>query len=208
MKTLIHYMFGTTLLFFVLLFQNANADIWVVETSDAGFAPADITGIQVGDTIRWVWIAGIHTTTSAIIPEGAQAWDSPLTAEIAVFDYIPVVSGTYHYVCTPHVQFGMIGSFTVMGPSDISELAEKQPVLISPNPFREKVTVYFNDNHQLYRELKIYDGNGTEVRKLSFSPKATLTTAEIQLGDLSPGLYIFKFLGDNNNVMHVKGIRE
>lgn len=86
----------------------------VVKTGDGGnyFSPAHVT-INVGDTIKWVWIAGHHNTSSYSIPTGATAWYSNLDSSTPEFYIVPLVSGMYRYTCTHHS--GMDGSFFVRG---------------------------------------------------------------------------------------------
>ena len=77
------------------------------------FNPSTLNGVDAGDTIRWEWQAGNHTTTSSSIPAGAASWDEPINSANQVYEYVPVVAGTYNYVCTPHAGMGQVGSFTV-----------------------------------------------------------------------------------------------
>ncbi len=79
------------------------------------FVPANLN-VQVGDTIRWVWINGVHTTTSTTIPTGASSWDAPMTSSNPVFEYRVGVAGVYNYLCTPHSS-SQIGSFTATMPA-------------------------------------------------------------------------------------------
>jgi len=100
----------------LLLFQAvAHATIHVVQVSNFSFTPQNISSFIIGDTIKWQGVSGFHTTTSSTIPAGAAAWDQVITSG-GVYLYIPSVTGTYNYVCTPHEAFGMIGSFNVVNP--------------------------------------------------------------------------------------------
>ena len=62
----------------------------------------------------------VHTITSSNIPIGAnsfdQIWQAPADT---FFQYIPQVEGFYEYVCTPHISFGMTGSFNVINTRNI-----------------------------------------------------------------------------------------
>ncbi len=77
------------------------------------FTPASFS-INLGDTIRWTWVGGSHTTTSLTIPSGSSAWDHSITSSSTTFVYVPSKTGTYNYKCTPHFAMGMTGSFTVV----------------------------------------------------------------------------------------------
>ena len=99
------------------------------------FVPASIT-IQLGDTLQWEPFAGLlpmmlHTITSDNIPIGAapfdQVWQLPADT---FFQYIPQVVGLYQYVCTPHINFNMIGEFIVIpGTTAIKEHTTKKELL-------------------------------------------------------------------------------
>jgi plastocyanin len=91
---------------------NANATKWIVNVQNFTFSPSNLPSVNVGDTIRWVWINGSHTTTSTAIPGGAASWDHPLNSGNTFYEYPVTVAGGYDYHCTPHAGMGMVGSFT------------------------------------------------------------------------------------------------
>ncbi|MBA4140919.1 MAG: hypothetical protein H0X70_10550, partial [Segetibacter sp.] len=87
----------------------SRATIHVVQVANFKFIPANVPNVTVGDTMRWVWVSGSHTTTDNpatqsgnILPPGAPAWDALIKATIPTFDYKVTVAGTYNYWCTPH----------------------------------------------------------------------------------------------------------
>jgi plastocyanin len=96
------------------LSSGVHATKWIVTVQNFAFTPSSITGVQVGDTVRWEWINGIHTTTSLTIPAGAPAWDAMIDATHLSFEYPVTVSGTYNYYCMHHPTV-MVASFTVSG---------------------------------------------------------------------------------------------
>lgn len=101
--------------FAVLVLQVcATATTHTITTANFSFSPVSITTVQVGDTVKWVWANGSHTTTSTNVPAGAASWNSPLNSSNTTFSYVPTVAGTYSYECTPHAP-NMAGSFTVTG---------------------------------------------------------------------------------------------
>ena len=86
------------------------------------FLPPNNITVQLGDTIQWTPLdppTMTHTITSDSIPAGAaafnQIWQLPADT---FFQYIPQVVGLYKYVCTPHINFNMIGEFTVVNGSN------------------------------------------------------------------------------------------
>ena len=85
--------------------------LYIIHVGNYYFNP-NSASVAVGDTIRWVWDAGNHTTTSTTIPAGAPTWDSPISSGNSVYEYKVTVSGLYNYVCTPHAGMGMVGNFT------------------------------------------------------------------------------------------------
>ncbi|MDP1623597.1 MAG: T9SS type A sorting domain-containing protein [Bacteroidales bacterium] len=89
----------------------------VVLVGNFFFNPTSLN-VTVGDTIRWVWSAGTHTTTSnpGGIPSGAASWDAPITSSVTTFEYKVTVAGAYAYVCTPHAP-SMAGTFTATAPA-------------------------------------------------------------------------------------------
>jgi len=83
----------------------------IVNAGGTSFSPNSVSA-KVGDTIKFVWSSGTHTTTSTSVPTGAATWDSPLTSSNTSFIYIITVAGTYNFKCTIHASMGMTGSFT------------------------------------------------------------------------------------------------
>lgn len=103
---------------FLLISLFSKATIHVVNVANFSFSPAAIDNVVVGDTVRWVWLGGNHTTTDTavgsdnVLPAGAAKWNSPINSANTSFDYKVTVAGTYNYICIPHAAFGMVGSFT------------------------------------------------------------------------------------------------
>ncbi len=96
----------------MLISNSANATKWIITVQNFSFSPNNLPGVIVGDTVRWNWINGSHTTTSTTIPGGAASWDHPLNSSSTFFEYHVTVAGNYNYKCTPHQSMGMVGSFT------------------------------------------------------------------------------------------------
>ena len=93
------------------------------------FNPSSLPDVTLGDTIRWQWVQGTHTTTSTTIPGGAASWDEPISSSNTSYEYKPTVEGTYNYVCTPHASMGQVGSFTVTA-APLTADASADPQLI------------------------------------------------------------------------------
>jgi plastocyanin len=114
LKTLLS-LFSVTLITSFFAVTEAFAVKHVVNVQNFSFVPANLN-VQVGDTIRWVWINGTHTTTSTTIPFGAPAWDEPITSSNTFYEYRVNVVGVYSYLCTPHSS-SQIGQFIASAPT-------------------------------------------------------------------------------------------
>ena len=130
-KYTLRYILIPALLFFAL--SGLHATKWVVQVSNFVFTPSSLANVLVGDTVRWEWVIGTHTTTSSTIPSGAPTWDEPITSTNQVFEYKVTIAGTYNYVCTPHASIGMIGSFVASAPTPtLTVMPSNQDVRVSP----------------------------------------------------------------------------
>lgn len=108
------------ILSFFFFCKNSFSTTINVSVSSFQFSPASIS-VQVGDTVRWNWLNGSHTTTcdgSALTsrPAGAAAWNSSINSVINTFAYKVTVAGTYNYKCIPHGGGGMVGVITATAP--------------------------------------------------------------------------------------------
>jgi len=115
MKKLVSLVFILVLISGFTITKASFAVKHVVTVGNFFFNPSSVN-VNVGDTIRWVWSAGSHTTTSTpgAIPAGAASWDALITSSVTSFEYKVTVAGSYAYVCTPHAP-GMAGTFTAAG---------------------------------------------------------------------------------------------
>jgi len=95
-----------SLVFFI---STANSTVHIVtaQNSPLHFLP-DTVFAMTGDTIRWVYVEGVHDVgpiSSADIPNGAAMWLQLIDASNLSFDYVVTVAGSYHYEChasNPH----------------------------------------------------------------------------------------------------------
>ena len=113
MKTYTSYITGSLIVLLVMIFSLSGFSTkWVVTVADFQFTPSSLPNVISGDTIRWVWVSGVHTTTSTSVPAGAMTWDQPIDATNTVYEYPATVVGTYNYYCMHHPT-SMIASFIV-----------------------------------------------------------------------------------------------
>jgi plastocyanin len=92
----------------------------VIQVSDFQFTPSALTNVNIGDTIKWIWVSGSHTVTSETIPGGAATFNFSMNSSSPSAKYIVKVAGTYNYQCDFHAGEGMIGSFVVNGTKSVS----------------------------------------------------------------------------------------
>ncbi|HYV92924.1 MAG TPA: MopE-related protein, partial [Chitinophagales bacterium] len=75
------------------------------------FIPSTMN-VNVGDVIHFVWVNGVHTTTSSSVPGGASTWDANINSSSTTFDYTVTTAGAYNYYCVIHGAGQMSGTFT------------------------------------------------------------------------------------------------
>ncbi|MBX6770308.1 MAG: cupredoxin domain-containing protein [Chloroflexi bacterium] len=103
--------------------QNGGAAVVVTMNDQYRYVPETVT-IKRGQTIEWRnTSASTHTITDdpskaqdkshAILPSGAQPWDSGNIDPGKSFTLTLTVPGDYTYFCIPHESMGMIGKITV-----------------------------------------------------------------------------------------------
>src|SRR5438552_7060576 len=85
----------------LLILKFSFATTHLVEVSNFQFSPATVNAV-VGDTIKWTWVSGFHTTTSTTVPAGAATWDANIQGAGQTFSYKLTVEGTYNYLCSVH----------------------------------------------------------------------------------------------------------
>jgi hypothetical protein len=72
------------------------------------------TVINVGDSVRWEWRSGFHTTTSY---DGL--WDQEISSVQRTFTYTFNQTGVYEYYCIPHEILNMVGTVRVRRAGDV-----------------------------------------------------------------------------------------
>jgi plastocyanin len=183
------------LLLFTFLLGNVYAKKWVVNVQNNSFSPFNLTHVTAKDTVQFVWVEGVHTTTSTSIPEGALEWDYPITQQEPSAIVIPTVNGTYKYVCSHHAP-GMNGTFTVSGALGISSQGDVPEIRLFPNPAADQVNILTTiDNIE---SLRIFDMNGKKVGELNPGKQPGISTPTIDLSNYPTGIFFFEFTMESN----------
>ena len=153
------------LIFSFLIFFNLTAfsTVRTITASGIVFNPANVT-VTVGDTVKWQWLDGTHTTTSTSIPMGAGSWNEPLDASHQMYFYVITVAGTYNYVCIPHQSLGMVGVITA-NPNAIEPIGTTVPGAYKlnqnfPNPFNPTTNIRFDLPKNSNVRLAVYNIQG------------------------------------------------
>jgi copper binding plastocyanin/azurin family protein len=75
--------------------------------------------IQVGDTVRWLWVDGFHNVSSGFPEDGGGGElflsGAPTSVVGTTFEYTFNDPGVFGYHCHPHEPVGMISFVTVSG---------------------------------------------------------------------------------------------
>jgi plastocyanin len=199
MKTNIFPLFVLGLLWIIAADTSTFAIKHRIAVSDFQFTPKTIANVKIGDTILWYLATGLHTTTSDTIPAGAESWDKPISPGDTTFEYVPALTGVYKYHCTPHLSMGMVGSFTVVSASGISNTFPDASFHLYPNPVYDNLSVHMGTSGSYIRDLKIYDLGGKLIRELTFESNPGMEDRTVNISDLDPGIFLIEFLDSNNN---------
>lgn len=159
------------ILFSVLLITNIKlfAAIHIVQVANFSFSPQTVNA-STGDTIRWIWVSGSHTTTSVTVPSGAESWDHPMNSTSTSFDFVLTAEGTYNYVCTPHSGM-MTGTLIVTIATGINEKNNLAlfGANVFPNPVKESANIVLNSDKSQKISLKIFNLTGTIIYENNFT---------------------------------------
>ena len=101
----------------------AHAETHEVQVGNFFFSPQELT-IKAGDTVRWVWADGIHTSTSGD-PEDPETtgdvWDGPVTSQNTTFEFTFPDTGVFPYFCAVHPS-SMKATITVQAGTPVQKL--------------------------------------------------------------------------------------
>ncbi len=183
------------LLFSLVLFISwggmLQAKTWCITVGSPQFNPSTLTQVHVGDTIKWVWKNGKHTTTSVSIPHGAVSWDHPidnLSLADNFFSYVVKIPGTYTFKCKNDSK--MTGYFQTVTTSGIEE--NKTPgfsFASFPNPAKDQITLRTQTALSEHGVITLVDGLGKTVLSLPVQLTEGQNDTELNIAGLAPGIY-------------------
>ncbi len=142
------------------------ATLHIISVGNGQFNPGSVNAVT-GDTIRWVWLNGSHTTTCdgsnpTVLPAGATPWDSPISSANPMFDYVLIAAGSYTYICTPHGFTGMLN--VSQGTGIISLTPHVNHLDIATTSLNAAIAFYIPVDGKV--NLSIYDLTGKKVQTI------------------------------------------
>lgn len=123
----------------------ARGATFTVTASGFAFSPQTIT-IAVGDSIKWVWGSGFHTTTSgtgSLDPQAGILWDASLDGFSTSFARRFTTAGVFPYFCRFHEDLGMTGT-----------------VIVNTSPQARDTVVMTLENNSVVAQLQGFDADG------------------------------------------------
>lgn len=91
------------------------------------FEPAFLK-VEVGDTVTFLPANSGHNVRSYAVPDGVEAWNTPMDRQITVTVGKP---GIYLYYCPPHLMMSMIGVIQAGEPVNLDAVRQKAEKLRS-----------------------------------------------------------------------------
>lgn len=162
----------------VSIFNLSLATVHDVNISSFQFSPPNVT-VNDGDTVRWHWTGGLHSTTSDV--GSTKSWDSGLRTS---GDYDTVFTaadgpGPFPYHCRQHVSMHGSISKTTSAVELVDEGGLPGSFSVDqnyPNPFNPTTTIKFSLEKNSSVTFQVYNIAGQSVE-------------EEDLGPLQPGVY-------------------
>jgi len=175
---------------------SANATEYIVyaqgTTIPTDIYVPDTVYAEVGDTIKWIWIDGYHTTEFLNIPAEAAEWSSLLDNSTTSFSYVVTVAGTYDYTCHKFARHGMDGTL-IVSEKTVTGIASVDHAPVSfayPNPFSDKITIETPNAEW----IAIYNISGQKIK--STAVNSGQTKVEIDFGGFTNGIYFYSIFNE------------
>lgn len=166
------------------------------------YAPMTVA-IHTGDVVNFVWVAGVHPTTS---DSATPAWATfTLGASSPSKAITFATAGTFPYHCEAHgyVGGGQNGTITVTQGTASAALdahLTAPGLSIFPNPSHGQVTVQLNQKAGADYKLRLSNIIGQEVRTIALKPELSSAGLPLDLSDLHAGLYFYSLVVDGKVV--------
>jgi plastocyanin len=149
----------------LIVTSQAFATVHIVEVGNFAFTPTK-THITHGDTVRWVWASGVHTTTSEA--DSPKSWNSPTLSGSGQSFQVAFTTadgnGPFPYLCSVHpltmkdTIFVTSAAVEIDGQSSLpGNFALEQNY---PNPFNPTTTIRFTIPRTEEVELSIINVAG------------------------------------------------
>lgn len=191
---------GLLFLLIALNVSTSHSRIINITVANFSFTPSTINNAIVGDTIKWTWTSGSHTTTCdgralTSRPTGAAPWNVDINSGSPTFTYVLQVAGTYNYICVPHAP-DMAGVL-IVSMSSIKQLNEivtgYNLTQNYPNPFNPSTKIKFSVPKLSNVSLKVFDSNGREIENL-VNNRLNPSSYEVDwnASGLSSGVYYYR----------------
>lgn len=189
-------------MFFIAV--SSQATVHVVTMSGVNFSP-QITTVKYGDTVRWVGVSGVHTTTS--VGNLTKMWDSGMMNPGDHFEVSFKAAdgqGPFPYVCQIHSVYGMaavIGVDQAMGVNEPDQVpASFRLAQNYPNPFNPSTTIAYSVPSQSHVVISVFDVLGQEVRTLTDEAKSAGNYQVVWDGNdksgraVGSGVYLYRII--------------
>jgi len=153
-----------------------------VNVSSNKFTPADII-IMAGDIVTWTNTDGTHNVDGMIstFPSNPESFGNNVGGPGWTYSHEFNIPGKYDYQCDPHVQYGMVGTITVIENAD--------SIFVNLTGMTPHI------GEEAYFEL-IDEASGMIIDRISETVQENFT---VELGDIVPGgSYRLDFFSDHN----------
>lgn len=163
------------ILFLIFSTAQAISAIHLVSVTSSSYVPANVS-VMLGDTVRFVWQAGNHPTSSLDGEWTTFTMDQNHTQH----DLKMNNSGVFNYQCDFHASFGMTGVINV-APVLGNKISKTSKVRMYPNPATEFVNIELSD--VVADEVEILSLCGHPIVTEPISGNAKVLTFNIPSGE-------------------------
>ncbi len=194
--------FLLTMLSIVLPVRGAVIDVYVynnqfsIHHPDMNM-PVTPATISVGDSIRWIWLQGNHTTTS--VAGSAEVWDQPINSGNQEFFYQFNTAGVYWYYCIPHGSDNGDGTASGMS-STVTVLSEGSAACCLPDG-----NCIVTTEGDCVSQSGTFDQSGSLCSDVTCEVNIAVAANKDNIlyysenGSLSNGMGQYLYVGDNNS---------